>query len=157
MNLNSDADFTDTGEHDDTRTHAPVNEMLTRDLDSNPGTTGNNYSLAYNLRGDLEDEGGTGGYKYIYDAFGRLVEVRKQNSDLIAAYRYNGLNQRITWHYDATGNGTTDGPHKRPGVPLLLRRQVADRGDLEGNRQRTQGAVRLSPGRACGDGWEQLH
>ena len=24
-------------------------------------------------------------------------------------YRYNGLNQRITWHYDATGNGTTDG------------------------------------------------
>ncbi|MBX3405066.1 MAG: hypothetical protein KF699_16785 [Phycisphaeraceae bacterium] len=86
-----------------------MNEILTRDLDSNPGTTGNNFTLAYNLRGDLEDEGGTGGYKYVYDAFGRLVEVRRQNNSLVAAYRYNGLNQRITWHYDADEDADVDG------------------------------------------------
>ncbi len=109
VDLNGNGNFTDAGELDDTRTHSPVNEILSRDLDSNPGTTGNNYDLSnsYNLRGDLEDDKQQ--YKYVWDAFGRLVEIRRQNSSLVAAYRYNGLNQRITWHYDATGNGTTDG------------------------------------------------
>ncbi|MBX3110329.1 MAG: hypothetical protein KF743_14200, partial [Fimbriimonadaceae bacterium] len=60
LDLDGNGTFNGTGEHDDTRTHAPVNEILSRDLDSNPGTTGNNYTLVYNLRGDLEDEGGTG-------------------------------------------------------------------------------------------------
>jgi len=106
VNFNGDADFTDVGELDDTRAHAPVNEILTRNTNS---TGGVEFTLTYNLRGDLEDEGGTGGYKYVWDAFGRLVTVNRQNKTLLAEYRYNGLNQRITWHYDATGNGTTDG------------------------------------------------
>jgi len=106
VNFNGDADFTDAGELDDTRAHAPVNEILTRNTNS---TGGVEFTLTYNLRGDLEDEGGTGGYKYVWDAFGRLVTVNRQNKTLLAEYRYNGLNQRITWHYDATGNGTTDG------------------------------------------------
>ncbi|MBX3403604.1 MAG: hypothetical protein KF699_09370 [Phycisphaeraceae bacterium] len=106
LDLDGDGFFTGTGEHNDTRTHAPVNEILSRNTDSAGGVE---FTLAYNLRGDLEDEGGTGGYKYVWDAFGRLVEVRKQNSDLVAAYRYNGLNQRITWHYDADEDADVDG------------------------------------------------
>ena len=59
------------GELDDTRAHAPVNEILTRNTNS---TGGVEFTLVYNLRGDLTDEGGggAGGYKYVWDAFGRL-------------------------------------------------------------------------------------
>lgn len=37
MNLNGDADFTDSGELDDTRTFNDANELLTRDTDTNAG------------------------------------------------------------------------------------------------------------------------
>jgi YD repeat-containing protein len=106
VDLNGDNAYGGTGELDDTRAHNPINEILTRNTNS---AGGDEFTLAYNLRGDLENEGGTGGYKYVWDAFGRLVEVRRQNDTLLAAYRYNGLNQRITWHYDADEDGDTDG------------------------------------------------
>jgi len=35
--------------------------------------------------------------------------VRNQSSTLLAEYRYNGLNQRITWHYDADNDADVDG------------------------------------------------
>jgi|GEM_PF-2737148 len=106
VDFNGDNDVLDPGEINDTRAHNPINEILSRNTDS---AGGDEFSLDYNLRGDLEDEGGTGGFEYVWDAFGRLVELRAQGGSLLAAYRYNGLNQRITWHYDATGNGTVDG------------------------------------------------
>ena len=40
-------------------------EIATRDLDSNPGTTGNNYTLTHDAAGNLTDDGSS--YDYVYD------------------------------------------------------------------------------------------
>jgi hypothetical protein len=106
VDLDGDNSYTGPGELNDTRSHNAVNEILTRNTDSAGGVE---FTLAYNLRGDLVDEGGDGGYKYVWDAFGRLVAVYSQGDDLVSEYRYNGLNQRITWHYDADEDADVDG------------------------------------------------
>ncbi len=62
------------------------------------------------------------GRGYVYDAFGRLVEVRKVSarsggtgsitaSTAMAEYRYDGLGQRIAWHrdFDAEGSAASGG------------------------------------------------
>ena len=62
------------------------------------------YDEVGNMTSDGED------YDYEYDAFGRLRKVFKTGtSDLIAEYRYNGLNQRITAHYDTDLDLDVDG------------------------------------------------
>ena len=49
-------------------------------------------------------------YEYEYDPFGRLRKVKKTGgtNDLVAEYRYNGLNQRITTHSDTEIDGDVD-------------------------------------------------
>ncbi|MFO0836564.1 MAG: RHS repeat-associated core domain-containing protein [Phycisphaerales bacterium] len=107
LDLNGDNNFTGTGELDDTRTYNAVNELLTRDTDSTSGTTGNNYTTAYDAVGNLIDDGKD--YLYVYDVFGRLKTIKKRsNSAVVAEYTYNGLNMRTGWHYDADGDGDVD-------------------------------------------------
>src|SRR5262249_45997265 len=88
LDLNGDGDFVDTNEHDDTRTHNAVNELTNQDLDSTPGTTGNNYALSYDPSGNLTDDAQN--YKYEYDAFYRLRKIKNQSSALVEELTYNG-------------------------------------------------------------------
>ena len=108
LNLNGDADFTDAGELDDTRTHNAVNELTARDTDSN---SSNNYTLTYDDAGNMTDDGKD--YKYVYDVWGRLRKVKQTgNSALVAEYRYNGLNHRIGVHEDTDVDGDVDSNDK---------------------------------------------
>jgi len=95
VDLNGDGDFVDASELDDSRTHNVVNELTSRDTDSNAS---NNYTLTYDGSGDLTDDGQS--YKYEYDAFLRLRKVKNQSNALVAEYRYNGLGHRIAVHED---------------------------------------------------------
>ncbi len=56
--------------------------------------------------GLVTDDGAA--YRYIWDAFARLVEVEDQSSNQVARYAYNGLRQVITEHYDADEDGDVD-------------------------------------------------
>jgi RHS repeat-associated protein len=104
LDLNGDNDFTDTGEWDDDRTHNVVNELTGRDTDDNGS---DDYTLTYDTVGNLTDDGQS--YEYVYDAFGRLVEVQKTtDQSTVAEYGYNGLGFRITWHYDADADDDVD-------------------------------------------------
>lgn len=104
IDLNGDGSFGGTDEIDDTGTFNKANEWLTRDTDSNGST---NYTLTHDAVGQLTDDGKD--YKYKYDGFGRLKEVKNQSNNLVAEYRYNGLGYRIGWHYDANASGAVDG------------------------------------------------
>ncbi|MBI5283450.1 MAG: RHS repeat protein, partial [Chloroflexi bacterium] len=109
VDLNGDADFVDTDEVNDTRGHNKVNELETRDTDSNSST---NYSLTYDAAGNQTDDGKD--YKYEYDAFYRLRKIRKTASpyDLVAEYRYNGLGFKIAEHADTDTDGDVDANDK---------------------------------------------
>jgi len=131
VNFNGDADFTDAGELDDTRAHAPVNEILTRNTNS---TGGVEFTLVYNLRGDLTDEGG-GGHRRVQVRLGRLRQAgdgQPPEQDPAGRIPLQRPEQRITWHYDATGNGTTDGSDPTYHFAWGGRREVADGRDLAG-------------------------
>jgi len=105
LDLNGDGNFTGTNELDDTGVFSLANELKTRDTDSN-GTV--NYTLAYDKTGNQTDDGKD--YTYVYDAFGRLRQVKsRSDSSLVAEYRYNGLGFRIGWHYDADADKDVDG------------------------------------------------
>lgn len=112
LDLNGDGDFVDTDEHDDTRTHNTTNELLTRDLDSNSGTSGNNYSLDYDDVGNLVDD--KTDYEYIYDPLGRLRKILKtSNQALVAEYYYDGLGQMVMRHEDTDADLDADGSDKK--------------------------------------------
>jgi len=105
VDLNGDGDFIDTDEVDDTRGHNDVNELETRDTDSNAST---NYTLAYDAAGNMTDDGKD--YEYEYDALYRLRRVRKtSNQALVAEYRYNGLGYKIGAHEDTDADDDVDG------------------------------------------------
>ncbi|MBI5285433.1 MAG: hypothetical protein HY874_10105, partial [Chloroflexi bacterium] len=108
VNLNGDTDYSDTGEVDDTRSHNTVNEILSRDEDSNSGTTGNNYSPVYDAVGNLTDD--KADYIYDYDAFNRLMKIRWTLSPtkVIAEYKYNGLGYRVAVHTDTDADNDVD-------------------------------------------------
>ena len=108
LNVNGDADFTDTGELDDTRVHNDVNELSTRDTDSNSSV---NYTLAYDAAGNMTDDGKD--YKFEWDAFGRLRRVKNQSSTLLAEYWYNGLGYRLSHKYDTDRDGDCDSNDKK--------------------------------------------
>ncbi len=100
---NSDGDYTDTGERNETRTHSRVNEVLTRSGQSPP---------VHDLAGQMTDDGRV--YEYQYDAFGRMVGVYLRDSGsgfggtAIAAYRYDGLGQRIAQRGNSQGISSAD-------------------------------------------------
>ncbi len=107
LDLDGNGTFSGTGEMDDSGTFNTANEWKTRDLDSTPGTTTDNFSLVHDAVGNMTDDGKE--YKYVYDAFGRLVTVKDTTSATVAEYRYNGLGYRISWHYDADADKDVDG------------------------------------------------
>ncbi|MCC6969279.1 MAG: hypothetical protein IT434_03580, partial [Phycisphaerales bacterium] len=112
LDLNGDGDFVDTEEHDDTRTHNTTNELLTRDLDSNSGTSGNNYSLDYDDVGNLVDD--KTDYEYVYDPLGRLRKILKtSNQALVAEYYYDGLGQMVMRHEDTDADLDADASDKK--------------------------------------------
>lgn len=86
----------DATEHDVSNTFNEANEQTGRD-----GAT-----LTYDAVGNLTDDGET--YEYVYDAFGRLVQVKNQSSNLVSQHRYNGLGYRIAWQYDLDADGTVE-------------------------------------------------
>ncbi|MCI0456510.1 MAG: RHS repeat protein, partial [Gemmataceae bacterium] len=99
LNLNVDSDYSDPGEYDDDRTHSDANELKTRNVD-NSGPA--EFTLVHDKLGNLTDDGQH--YEYVYDAFGRLRQVKNtSNQNLVAEYRYNGLGHRIGWRYDVDG------------------------------------------------------
>lgn len=53
LDLDHDGSWSGSGEMDDSATFNVANEQLTQELDSTPGTTGNNYSLKYDDAGIL--------------------------------------------------------------------------------------------------------
>ncbi|MBK8180816.1 MAG: hypothetical protein IPK67_18375 [Planctomycetes bacterium] len=107
LDLNGDADWSDTDEWQDSKTFNKVNEIGTRDLDATPGTTGDNYTLAYDPAGNMTNDGTD--YKYEWDAFYRLRKVKTQGGVLVAEYRYNGLGYRIAVHEDTDTDSDVDG------------------------------------------------
>jgi len=105
LNLNSDADFTDPNEHDDSRSHNRVNELTGRDTDTN-GT--DNFTLTYDAAGNLTDDGET--YDYEYDAWYRLRKIRDRGTgDVVSEHQYYGNGFRAGEHYDADLDLDVDG------------------------------------------------
>ncbi len=77
-----------------------------RDLTPGVNPTTPEATLAYDKAGNQTDDGQH--FTYTYDAWGRLVEVKKKTGGtLVAKYRYNGLGFRIGWLHDADQSGTT--------------------------------------------------
>jgi RHS repeat-associated protein len=107
LDLNGDADWSDPDEWQDSKTFNKVNEIGTRDLDATPGTTGDNYTLAYDAAGNMTNDGTD--YKYEWDAFYRLRKVKTQGGVLVAEYRYNGLGYRTGVHEDTDTDSDVDG------------------------------------------------
>lgn len=70
LDLDGDDNWNETDEYDDTRTNNKVNELLTRDTDSNASV---NYTLAYDAAGNLTDDAES--YEYVYDAFYRRIDL----------------------------------------------------------------------------------
>ena len=104
LDLDGDGSFTGTDEYDDDRTHNVVNELTARDTDND---TTDDFTLTYDEVGNLTDDGEN--YEYVFDAFGRLREVKDTgDQSTVAEYEYNGLGYRITWHYDADADGDVD-------------------------------------------------
>jgi len=104
LDLDGDLNFNETDEHDDTRTHNVVNELLKQDLDSDAS---DDVTLAYDPAGNMTDDGQS--YKYKYDAFNRLREIRSQSSALVEELNYNGLGHLIAKHADTNTDGNVNG------------------------------------------------
>lgn len=98
--FDGDNNGTDTDEVNEDRTFNNSNEILTR---TDPSAT-----LVHDRSGEMTDDGKN--FKYIYDAFGRLKKVTDRAGSPVtkAEYKYNGLNQRIGWHYDSKVTGVVD-------------------------------------------------
>ncbi|MBK8180821.1 MAG: hypothetical protein IPK67_18400 [Planctomycetes bacterium] len=142
LDLNGDADWSDTDEWQDSKTFNKVNEIGTRDLDATPGTTGDNYTLAYDPAGNMTNDGTD--YKYEWDAFYRLRKVKTQAGVLVVEYRYNGLGLP-----DRCPRGHGHGFGRRrvgPVVLLCLRRTLAHGGHLPQLRHRPEGTLRPPAG-----------
>lgn len=107
LDIDGDGVFTGTGDLQVRGTLNVANELTARDEDDDSVTTNNNYTLSYNDRGDLTDDGKA--YKYTYDAFGRLRKIHNQSNVLVAEYTYNGLGQLIGIHRDTDADGDVDG------------------------------------------------
>ncbi|MBX3322247.1 MAG: hypothetical protein KF757_04580 [Phycisphaeraceae bacterium] len=96
LDLDGDSDYSEPDEIDASNTFTLANAWLERDIAGK-----SKIDLAHDPVGNLTNDGQH--YKYVYDPFGRLRMVLDQSDDLVAEYRYNGLNQRITAHFDTNG------------------------------------------------------
>lgn len=110
IDTTNDADYDDTNDTTETRTHNLPNELLVRNRTQ--GTTELlDIDLVYNKRGDMTDDGEH--YEYVYDAFGRLRKINRTDTQaLVAEYHYNPLGFRRSWKYDTDNDGDVDGSDK---------------------------------------------
>lgn len=97
--LDGDSNGTDPNETNEDRTFSDANEILTR-VTAGPTTATQTHDKAGQLTDDGKD------FTYVYDAWGRLktVKTRGGSPATVAEYAYNGLGQRIGWHYDANAD-----------------------------------------------------
>jgi len=108
LDLNRDGAWAATNEYNDTRTHNVVNEILTRDTDTN-GTA--NYTLTHDAAGNLTDDGKD--YTYVYDAWYRLRQIKNRStSAVVSEHQYYGNGFRAGEHYDSDTSGTVDSGDK---------------------------------------------
>ena len=104
LDLNGDGDWSDTGEHDETRTHNEVNEILTRDTNSSPPAE---FTLTHDAAGNLTDDGES--YTFEYDPWYRLRRMRNRStSALVAEHAYYGNGFRASEKYDTDVDGDVD-------------------------------------------------
>ncbi len=103
LDVDGDNNYNEANEYNDDRTHNVVNELTGRDTDDN-GT--DNYTLAYNLLGQLTNDGAS--YKYKYDAFGRLVLVTDLSDATLAEFTYFGTGFLKSFHEDTEPDGDVD-------------------------------------------------
>jgi len=99
LDLNGDGDQADADEKNWNNTFNIANEK----------TAWGAYSPTFDEPGNMTDDGRD--YKYIYDAFNRLVKVTTRGGSpvTVAEYKYNGLGYRIGWHYDVDVDADVDG------------------------------------------------
>lgn len=105
LDLNWNSSLADAGDVDDTRTHNNANDIASWQPDgSTPLTARPDHNG--NMTSDGRD------YQFVYDAWGRLVRVTDRtdpddpsSSIMVSEYRYNGLGNRIGWHYDSDASG----------------------------------------------------
>ncbi|MBX3382415.1 MAG: hypothetical protein KF864_02795 [Phycisphaeraceae bacterium] len=99
LDLNGDGSFGGSGERNWAGTFNKANEFTAR---------GGN-SPAYDVAGNMTDDGVN--YTYVHDAFGRLTAVKTRGGSpaTVSEYRYNGLGHRIGWRSDTNFDSTVDG------------------------------------------------
>lgn len=104
FDANDNADFGDSGDLSDTRTHNAVNEILDRDL-SDPADASPERRPVYdpvgNMSNDHTDESGVG-YRYIYDVMGRMTRIETNDEStptVVAQFKYDANHQRIAWKH----------------------------------------------------------
>jgi RHS repeat-associated protein len=92
--LNADDVYTGTNEYDWNFIQNKANELTSWDDQSTTVTP--TYDAAGNLADDKRD------WKYVYDAFYRLVTVKNQSDTVTAEFKYNGVGHRISARYNTT-------------------------------------------------------
>ncbi len=110
LDLDGDGDFDDADEHDDSRVYNVANELTNRDLDSDTGTTPNNFTLLWNPAGKLVSDGQQ--YKFVYDALYRLRKITTLGDVLVEEFTYDGLGNLLGQRDDndrSSGDGVPDG------------------------------------------------
>jgi len=108
LELNGDGAWGATNAYNDTRTHNVVNEIKTRDTDTN-GTA--NYTLTHDAAGNLTDDGKD--YTYVYDAWNRLRQIKNRStSAVVSEHQYYGNGFRAGEHYDSDVSGTVESSDK---------------------------------------------
>jgi YD repeat-containing protein len=133
LDLDGDLNYNETGELNENNpltSSNPLyfnaaNEWLKRDTDNNGSP---NYTLTYDAVGNLTDDGEA--YKFVYDAFGRLVEVKNQSNAEIGAIEIRssylddaGQTQRATSQFAKQRDWLYLGPCVWADVTLTNQRQ----------------------------------
>jgi YD repeat-containing protein len=99
------------GEMDDSRTYNSMNRLTGRAYYDEVYThAGSRHAVSqtYDANGNLTNDGEA--YKYVYNPFGQLVQIKDQSNNLVAEYHYNGLGQRISEQTDTNDSGNTGTP-----------------------------------------------
>lgn len=91
----------------ETRTANSANEVTNIDPDGAPPAITPTYDASGNTTSlGVYDPGGS--RTYVYDDFGRLVEVQDSNGDAITRYRYDGLGRMSGYQIDEDASGYLD-------------------------------------------------
>ncbi|MEQ9617524.1 MAG: RHS repeat-associated core domain-containing protein, partial [Phycisphaerales bacterium] len=102
--LDGDLNYNEASELDAASTFTKANELATRDKD---GDLTFEEDQVHDEVGNLLNDGFK--QKYVYDVWGRLVEILNRNDDsILEEFEYNGLGYRTSWHYDVDGDTSVE-------------------------------------------------